>query len=289
MDSCHDPPLTLWVTLGSYVNPPQASKASHWASHEDPSTCELLLLLPPLPVSPLCATQSPGCFILKHSAEGTQKNGAKGCSGQIREGFPEAGVLKPSTSRWREPVGMDGCAQRCPHCAGLPPPTPQEQLPDLNTHFRSQSFHTSMYASSWFLTLFLTTFPLPVATRVFDIFMYEVRTPNTPSSSGGPTPETNPSLAVEGSGLGEGYESSLGEQDQRYTVTAAFAGPGDCVPGGPRPAAGEPDGADAAGHGGHVPGGPGAQGRLGLPLRPHWGKGTWACKAPGRWGRVWTY
>ncbi|XP_038596389.1 EVI5-like protein isoform X4 [Tachyglossus aculeatus] len=49
----------------------------------------------------------------------------------------------------------------------------QEQLPDLNIHFRSQSFHTSMYASSWFLTLFLTTFPLPIATRVFDIFMYE--------------------------------------------------------------------------------------------------------------------
>ncbi|XP_066064599.1 EVI5-like protein, partial [Chamaea fasciata] len=50
----------------------------------------------------------------------------------------------------------------------------QEQLPELNVHFRSQSFLTSMYASSWFLTLFLTTFPLPVATRVFDIFMYEV-------------------------------------------------------------------------------------------------------------------
>ncbi|XP_013919197.1 PREDICTED: EVI5-like protein isoform X2 [Thamnophis sirtalis] len=49
----------------------------------------------------------------------------------------------------------------------------QEQLPELNIHFRSQSFLTSMYASSWFLTLFLTTFPLPVATRVFDIFMYE--------------------------------------------------------------------------------------------------------------------
>lgn len=63
----------------------------------------------------------------------------------------------------------------------LLPSTPQEQLPDLNTHFRSQSFHTSMYASSWFLTLFLTTFPLPVATRVFDIFMYEVRSPHTPS------------------------------------------------------------------------------------------------------------
>uniref|UniRef100_A0A8C8RM09 Ecotropic viral integration site 5 like n=1 Tax=Pelusios castaneus TaxID=367368 RepID=A0A8C8RM09_9SAUR len=49
----------------------------------------------------------------------------------------------------------------------------QEQLPELSIHFRSQSFLTSMYSSSWFLTLFLTTFPLPVATRVFDIFMYE--------------------------------------------------------------------------------------------------------------------
>ncbi|KAG5832969.1 hypothetical protein ANANG_G00296890 [Anguilla anguilla] len=43
----------------------------------------------------------------------------------------------------------------------------QEQLPELNIHFRSQSFHTSMYASSWFLTLFLTFLPLPVATRAF--------------------------------------------------------------------------------------------------------------------------
>ncbi|KAG8574452.1 hypothetical protein GDO81_009189 [Engystomops pustulosus] len=49
----------------------------------------------------------------------------------------------------------------------------QDQLPELNLHFRSHCFHTSMYASSWFLTLFLTTFPLPIATRVFDIFIYE--------------------------------------------------------------------------------------------------------------------
>lgn len=42
-------------------------------------------------------------------------------------------------------------------------------------HFQAQSFHTSMYASSWFLTIFLTSFPLPVATRIFDIFMCEVR------------------------------------------------------------------------------------------------------------------
>ncbi|XP_029473948.1 ecotropic viral integration site 5 protein homolog isoform X2 [Rhinatrema bivittatum] len=49
----------------------------------------------------------------------------------------------------------------------------QEQLPELYVHFQAQSFHTSMYASSWFLTIFLTTFPLPIATRVFDIFMSE--------------------------------------------------------------------------------------------------------------------
>lgn len=49
----------------------------------------------------------------------------------------------------------------------------QEQLPELYVHFQSQSFHTSMYSSSWFLTIFLTSFPLPVATRLFDIFMSE--------------------------------------------------------------------------------------------------------------------
>ncbi|XP_012859331.1 ecotropic viral integration site 5 protein homolog isoform X5 [Echinops telfairi] len=49
----------------------------------------------------------------------------------------------------------------------------QEHLPELFVHFQSQSFHTSMYASSWFLTIFLTTFPLSIATRIFDIFMSE--------------------------------------------------------------------------------------------------------------------
>ncbi|XP_068095896.1 ecotropic viral integration site 5 protein homolog isoform X1 [Hyperolius riggenbachi] len=49
----------------------------------------------------------------------------------------------------------------------------QEHLPELYVHFQAQSFHTSMYASSWFLTIFLTSFPLPVATRIFDIFMSE--------------------------------------------------------------------------------------------------------------------
>jgi hypothetical protein len=49
----------------------------------------------------------------------------------------------------------------------------QELLPEIHTHFQTQSFHTSMYASSWFLTLFATTFPLNMACRIFDVFLLE--------------------------------------------------------------------------------------------------------------------
>ncbi len=49
----------------------------------------------------------------------------------------------------------------------------QELLPDLHAHFLSQSFDTSMYASSWFLTLFTTTLTLPVACRVMDTFLVD--------------------------------------------------------------------------------------------------------------------
>ncbi|XP_052789504.1 ecotropic viral integration site 5 ortholog-like isoform X2 [Mya arenaria] len=49
----------------------------------------------------------------------------------------------------------------------------QELLPDLYTHFQTQSVHTSMYASPWFLTLFTTVVPLSVACRVMDLFISE--------------------------------------------------------------------------------------------------------------------
>ncbi|XP_045509935.1 ecotropic viral integration site 5 ortholog-like isoform X2 [Colias croceus] len=49
----------------------------------------------------------------------------------------------------------------------------QELLPDLYMHFQTQSFSTSMYASSWFLTLFTTTLSLPLACRVMDVFLSE--------------------------------------------------------------------------------------------------------------------
>ena len=45
--------------------------------------------------------------------------------------------------------------------------------PELHAHFTAQGFHTSMYASSWFLTLFTTALSLPLACRIFDVFLSE--------------------------------------------------------------------------------------------------------------------
>ena len=49
----------------------------------------------------------------------------------------------------------------------------QEHLPDLYAHFQSQSIHTNLYASSWFLTLFTTSLPLVLSCRVMDCFLSE--------------------------------------------------------------------------------------------------------------------
>uniref|UniRef100_A0A915JKH1 Rab-GAP TBC domain-containing protein n=1 Tax=Romanomermis culicivorax TaxID=13658 RepID=A0A915JKH1_ROMCU len=49
----------------------------------------------------------------------------------------------------------------------------QETMPDLHMHFRNMGFDTSMYASSWFLTLFATQLPLELANRIMDVFMSE--------------------------------------------------------------------------------------------------------------------
>merc|ERR1719319_921939 len=49
----------------------------------------------------------------------------------------------------------------------------QEHIPDLYVHFQSQAIHTNLYASSWFLTLFTTSLPLPIACRVMDCFLSE--------------------------------------------------------------------------------------------------------------------
>jgi hypothetical protein len=49
----------------------------------------------------------------------------------------------------------------------------QEQMLDLHVHFQSQGVHTSMYASSWFLTIFTTSLPLAVASRIMDMFLMD--------------------------------------------------------------------------------------------------------------------
>ncbi|KAK5983973.1 Ecotropic viral integration site 5 [Trichostrongylus colubriformis] len=49
----------------------------------------------------------------------------------------------------------------------------QEQMPDLYTHFNNMGFDTSMYASSWFLTLFTTSLPIEIANRIMDCFLVE--------------------------------------------------------------------------------------------------------------------
>lgn len=49
----------------------------------------------------------------------------------------------------------------------------QELLPELYVHFQTQNFYTSMYSSSWFLTLFTSNLPLHLAYRVMDLFLSE--------------------------------------------------------------------------------------------------------------------
>ena len=50
----------------------------------------------------------------------------------------------------------------------------QEHSAPLYQHFQAQSFHTSMYASGWFLTLFTTQLPLELSFRIMDRFLLEV-------------------------------------------------------------------------------------------------------------------
>nr|XP_054770131.1 EVI5-like protein [Lytechinus pictus] len=49
----------------------------------------------------------------------------------------------------------------------------QDLLPELYKHFTAQGFHTSMYASSWFLTLFAVCLPISLSMRIMDLFISE--------------------------------------------------------------------------------------------------------------------
>nr|XP_017021541.1 ecotropic viral integration site 5 ortholog isoform X3 [Drosophila kikkawai] len=49
----------------------------------------------------------------------------------------------------------------------------QEQIPDMHIHFQQQGFQTTMYASSWFLTLYTTTLNVNLSCRIMDVFLSE--------------------------------------------------------------------------------------------------------------------
>ncbi|EDV27616.1 uncharacterized protein TRIADDRAFT_21157 [Trichoplax adhaerens] len=49
----------------------------------------------------------------------------------------------------------------------------EELLPDLHVHFQAQGFRASVYASSWFLTLFASTVSPDLATRIMDFVLAE--------------------------------------------------------------------------------------------------------------------
>lgn len=49
----------------------------------------------------------------------------------------------------------------------------EEQIPELHIHFHSQGFVTTMYASSWFLTLYTTALNLSLSCRIMDVFLSE--------------------------------------------------------------------------------------------------------------------
>ncbi|KNC28419.1 hypothetical protein FF38_02128 [Lucilia cuprina] len=48
-----------------------------------------------------------------------------------------------------------------------------EQIPEMHTHFQQQGFQTTMYASSWFLTLYTTSLNLNISSRIMDVFLSE--------------------------------------------------------------------------------------------------------------------
>ncbi|TMW48349.1 hypothetical protein DOY81_006575 [Sarcophaga bullata] len=49
----------------------------------------------------------------------------------------------------------------------------QEQIPEMYIHFQQQAFQTTMYASSWFLTLYTTSLNLNISSRIMDVFLSE--------------------------------------------------------------------------------------------------------------------
>ncbi len=48
-----------------------------------------------------------------------------------------------------------------------------QSFPDLHTHFSEIGVSVATFASSWFLTLFGSTLPLPIVFRLMDVFFVD--------------------------------------------------------------------------------------------------------------------
>jgi len=46
-------------------------------------------------------------------------------------------------------------------------------LPRLSSHFQKENVHITMFATQWLLTLYSSSFPFELVTRVWDIFLLE--------------------------------------------------------------------------------------------------------------------
>ncbi|AEE73811.1 Ypt/Rab-GAP domain of gyp1p superfamily protein [Arabidopsis thaliana] len=53
----------------------------------------------------------------------------------------------------------------------------KELIPKLGEHFTQEMINPSMYASQWFITVFSYSFPFPLALRIWDVFLSEVKLP----------------------------------------------------------------------------------------------------------------
>lgn len=49
----------------------------------------------------------------------------------------------------------------------------QKYLPNIWQHLCEQNIHHSMFATSWFMTVYTNSFPFDLVTRIFDVLWYE--------------------------------------------------------------------------------------------------------------------
>lgn len=49
----------------------------------------------------------------------------------------------------------------------------ERYLPKIWNHLTQENIHYSMYATSWFMTVYTNSFPFDLVTKIFDVLWYE--------------------------------------------------------------------------------------------------------------------